>query len=382
MTRTTRWERLTNHTSRFVVSEPPTVSIPPGDYTPKSRRSKLARVSSLKAGILDNLGLYMKYARRMKKYDPEAYATYSRLGAQLQTRSDRFVHGGRLEPWFLEKKPSFGCVSWGVGQEYEDAEEGSDKIYPKFIYFQKFERFIPGVQMSNRGVTYKVTAYFDSLSGSKEGLPVSWFIVLDEEGGITPLLVLHEDQQTIQHRQGPWRGHSSHVSHQRWGLPSLLRAWSAENDRTPQDFARRVFCAAANAWQFSAMEMIRIGATKNRVTASFSIDVTTTPGMFDDRSITVGKTGKKARIFHIVRAHTRTLANGRVLKIKAHFSGLPDFTWNGYQIKITVPGRDHASIAEFAAAAFDESAQLPTEDDCISIDQAAEFMADRMGVPA
>jgi hypothetical protein len=50
-----------------------------------------------------------------------------------------------------------------------------------------------------------------------------------------------------------------------------------------------------------------------------------------------------------VRAHQRK--DGGVIKF--HFRGERQFVWAGYQVSITVPGRDHINIVDFNAGAND-----------------------------
>jgi hypothetical protein len=83
--------------------------------------------------------------------------------------------------------------------------------------------------------------------------------------------------------------------------------------------------------------MVRIEARKDGLTGVFGVAIKRTAYFFKDRSAVVDQSGGKKRIFHIVRPHVR--ANGQAVKL--HFRGLRKFNWNGYDIAISVPGRDH-----------------------------------------
>jgi len=94
-------------------------------------------------------------------------------------------------------------------------------------------------------------------------------------------------------------------------------------------------------------------AAKDNLIAVFGVDIKRVPFFFRDREhVFDAKTGKKKRIFHIVRPHPRVTSSTGV---KMHFRGLRKFAWNGYGISITVPGRDHENFYELDLPAIDSS---------------------------
>jgi hypothetical protein len=117
------------------------------------------------------------------------------------------------------------------------------------------------------------------------------------------------------------------------------------------------------------MSMVRVEASKGAEIAVFGVDITRTPYFFKDRDKVEGR-----RIFHIVRTHQRVRADGTVRPIKTHFRGLRYFRWNGYDIKITVPGWHHKDITSFAAGLLDDEKYI--EGKHMTMEQMGEFLHD------
>lgn len=335
-----------------------------------SRKAKGAGKShTLKTDVLDQLQHYMKHIKGMKQADPEAYKMYTKLGAHLYTdfSLDDFHADQPLEPWFLQRLPSFGAIAVGMGSDKEKIEQEDKKIFPRLIYFLKMRGAIPGVQFVGNLPVYRCRAYWTFPKQTGPGYSNAaweWYVTV-RDGAVLPLLHLVNETQRISHRDG----RTSQIAHQRWGIPDDMESWATQNDIAPKDFMARVFILSANIWQQRAMQMVRVAATKGAHTAVFSVDPTATAGFFDDRESVVSPSGRRSPIFHIVRTHRR----GNKY-IKTHFSGLRDFSWNGYKIKITVPGRDHIDTSDFNLDAFDESElSVGTE-----IGDFAEMLADHI----
>ena len=97
--------------------------------------------------------------------------------------------------------------------------------------------------------------------------------------------------------------------------------------------------------------MIRITATKGKLTAAFGVDIKRTSYFFRDRRSRAQFRGSTTHIFHIVRPHVRK--NGKAVPM--HFRGLREFEWAGHKIKISVPGRDHFHLTEWDVGSIPES---------------------------
>ena len=52
-----------------------------------------------------------------------------------------------------------------------------------------------------------------------------------------------------------------------------------------------------------------------------------------------------------------------------HFRGQREFVWNGYRVRISVPGWHHANMAEIAAAFHDRAKDEPREAGTLSMEQ-------------
>lgn len=315
--------------------------------------------------ILDELDRYMVYIGRMKATDPGTYALYSRIGARIIPK--RSLHAwDELEPWFRETLPTFGCIALCVGTKVEEWEKNDPekRSGPRFVYFTKFKHAPAGVQAF--GTVYIVTAYFDWIDSKHSAWPIEFAVGVLPNGEVKPLQTLNQSNQVIRHRKRGRGLETSVVQHQKWGIPPHVKEWFndqttestklSDNNRlkSPIELMKFVFIYAANAWTSSHASMINVMATRGNLTAAFSVDVKRTPYFFKDRDVTLTARGRKARIFHVVRPHARTLRDGRTLALRMHFRGLRQFRWNGYEIHVSVPGRDHLALQEFNVPSLDK----------------------------
>jgi hypothetical protein len=113
---------------------------------------------------------------------------------------------------------------------------------------------------------------------------------------------------------------------------------------------------AVTLWTYESgnASMIQVRASKNGVSTLINVNVEQTPEFFNDREDVIVD-GIKKRIFHIVRPHERQLVDKTAL-VHLHFRGLRKFIWNGYEIEISVPGRDHLDVTqEWNLTARDEA---------------------------
>lgn len=285
--------------------------------------------------ILDQLPLYFKYLRRMRRIDPDAYALYSQIGAHIHP-VDATWHREESSAWFRAgHRPSFGCVSFCA----PDNEHADGKwIGIKFAYFQKFRRWKQGVapQPTRTGEQiYEVTGYFDEASDKKlgaSGVPVQFYVGVSPDGSIRPL------------KQREWRKIGPAVEHL-WRYPTMLQHWARDNQRPIENITIGLFLAVAYGIE-SAETGLRVFARKGGLTASFTIGMERTAYFFRDRDLEINDKGTRKKIFHIVRTHKRIVAGGHETYVKSHFRGERRFTWNGARVVITVPGKHHNLLAE------------------------------------
>lgn len=362
------------------IVDPPASADPvePRILPPAKRLRPPAIKAELKRDVLERLKNYQVYIKRLKRHDPQSYQLYRRVGAFV-LRADQEIHTDRLEPGTLHSLPGFGAVALGAPRSDEEGEE--PLIHVCFASFLKLARPGYDVERRNGGVIYRCAVYWDDKDRLKwdagSGVTGEYVIHVDETSGtVTPLRMLKSQEQVIRHKHGADRGTTTTVHHQRWGLPNYVPDHRAQKV-TAADHLRFLFCGTMNFWADAATRsMIRVTATKDNIVMPFVVDALETPGFFQDRDVTVDVAGHKKRIFHVVRPHMR---GGRAVKL--HFRGLSSFTWNGYQIKIVVPGLKVHDITEFTAGGLEDV--TPNEiSDGMLMEEAADIIADYIGSPS
>jgi hypothetical protein len=380
--------------ARLEPCPPPVIYL--RDLTPRPQRQRNARptkeIARLKADVLDKLDMYLVYIKRLKRWDKDAYALYRRVGAFICTVGLQAAPR-TLEPALVKTLPSFGAVALGMTSRVEAPYDQPDDelIHVKFVYFTKLARPGHDVERVNQGAIYRCHLYWDdtvkmdkSVWFAKRGHGMGQDILINvlPDGTVRPLRMLKVEQQIIRHRDHT----SSAVSHQRWGLPDVRD--ESRKTTHPGPFANlsladsiiTLFCLVANFWIAAARNsMIRVTAVKDGVVMPFVVDATDTPQFFADREPVISEDGKKRRIFHVVRAHTRNTPKG-LKGVRLHFAGLRDFEWNGYQINITVPGKDHLDIADADFGALEDVAMEEMEGTML-LTEFAETMANMIGSP-
>jgi hypothetical protein len=345
---------------------------------PAPAEKKIIEVSSesgefyFREAILDQLDYYMKCIVRMRRSDAEAFAMYSQVGGQIMPEKalawyslvgayeaagpdDEF--GTTLSPWFRETLPTFGAIFTGkVGR---DVERSKKVIIPRFVYFTKYapHKAPTDVQRVSDGAVYLVTVYWDDPDHEawdyrpKNGIPTCFPITITPDGEMRLLRCRIPDNNTIRHTKGKDRGRTFTIPRRQWvRADPWFAQWAKEHDASVEDYLVSIFVRVANSFEAANSSVIRVMATRDNLTATFGVDVKRTPYFFKDRNVTLGASGSRKRIFHIVRPHVRK--DGAAVRL--HFRGEKQFVWNDYQITITVPGRDHIHISEFNVGATDE----------------------------
>lgn len=385
--------------------------------------------------ILDQLDRYFFYLRRMQKGDDDSYALLRQVGIQLMPSSAtrnfdklRDETDIALSPWWREHRPSFGAIAYGFddvtkaverftvadiadeskepkhkrtavddylryrpmvitksGVKYDRKEVAQPRLMwvPRFLYFSKFKMPPTDLEYVSGGDTYKLTVYWDRSDDKvpkrhrkRGGIPQEYGIWIEHNTGNVKVLRSRIQETTrIKWSKGP-HGGASHedttfvTTH--WTVPDRYLAWARMHHHIePSDYLRRLFIEAATMYETSVLgSMVRIAVSKDNLTATFGVEIKRTPYFFKDRDVVLNDRGTKKRIFHIVRPHVR--ANGA--PVLMHFRGLRDFTWAGYQVAISVPGRDHFALPEFEAGMFDSGEKLPRG--TIGSDQLGHMLAD------
>lgn len=397
------WERERRKRDRFVKPNGPTpISIPRGPSPRKPIEPALPQASNnsfamegddgtvyaeseiyglfnFRDTILDQLERYWIYLRRMKHNDPDSYAFYSTIGATIAPLAHWFLQDGirarenrekpdplpKLSPWWREHRPAFGCVAYGISSMIEAQELNppealrDDPKYPalwvpKFLYFTKYSSPPPEVQPTSGGDVYRMTVWWDRphdpkmAKKMKGGQQEEYAVFVDAKGeDVHVLPMLKTNMIPVRERKNglAW----FNVPQRAWSIPRQYVQWAKRHNQDANTFLSRLFVDAAHSFEQLHYSMVRVAVKNGDLTAVFGVEVKRIPYFFQDRDITLTEGGVKRRIFHIVRAYERK--DGRAVRF--HFAGEKEFTWAGYQVKITVPARDHFDLAELDIGVVD-----------------------------
>lgn len=339
--------------------------------------------------ILQQLERYFVYIERMKKADPDAYGFYREVGATILPylasgswkRGDKEddekskKHVTPLPGYFHKTRPSFGCFVYGADPETERYEREGDpgrkgKFWvPKFMYFRKYKKPPPELQLIAGGDIYAMTVYWDAPFDKriKYGRPQEFGIFISADGKEVIALkacntkyipVPSKRETRSSYRTGhytrgpiPRRRDLGHivVPQRAYHIPGEFEKWAKDHGEDCQHFLTELFKTSIVRSEQSRYSMTRVTATKGDIAAVFGVNIHRTAYFFQDRDVTLTEHGERKRIFHFVRPHVRS--NGE--EVRAHFRGLREFSWAGYEIRITVPGRDHVDIADVNFGAED-----------------------------
>jgi hypothetical protein len=314
--------------------------------------------------ILDQLDGYFFYIRNMKRIDPDSYKLYSRIGAIIISH-DIWLYCGEEHHWF--GIPGHGRLAFGaVSFASDDSCDDDDAIAPKFLYFHKYTIAPPEVQPFD-GDIYAVTTFFSDRRHPTRrhwGLGERHHIGVNAAGQCILLKELISTSQTINIKNPRQRRRYANgcqiIHHKKWAYPERLiesyrdrcNRHKQKDDETIEIWAARCFRGTYDAYLNASLD-IRVAVTSGNLTAAFSVDLLRTPYFFSDRDFEECPSGKRRRIFHIVRTHSRTLASGETTNVHSHFRGSRSFYWHGYKVHITMPGKHHLDILGFTAGAVD-----------------------------
>jgi hypothetical protein len=342
--------------------------------------------------ILDQLDRYWVYLERMKWKDPDAYGFYKEVGAVIVphttinlTRSkeddEAGIHkfteeemeelrkGIVLPPWFKNHRPGFGCVVYGANSvvEREELRRSKGKHWlwiPKFMYFTKYKSPPPEIQPTTGGDVYKLTIWWDRPQDEKArkerkgGVPTEFAVFISQDGKSIQILKMIDTEFIPIRRKkashGYKRGKTFTVPKRAWHIPTEFEMWAKSHNLDPQVHLGHLFCEALKFYEWTNYSVVRVAVHKGDLTATFGVNIRRMSYFFRDRDIHLNVKGHRKKMFHMVRAHERHLADGKVVPIKIQFRGENEFEWAGYNVKITVPGRDHFMLSELNIGVVDE----------------------------
>lgn len=309
-------------------------------------------VFSLKEGLLDNLEDAFFYARRMRKADREAYDLHLRLGAALLPRNAYSQAEGLNEWWRAGNRPAFGCVA------FLD-KNTKEWLGMKFAYFTKIRRHsLDILPPEGRGTIYNLRVYYDD-GKTKTGGSLSCHVEVARDGRILLCRERWSETRRIRHRKPRRPGERfSYVQTARFGVPPFLAALAEDHGITPEVAVQHIMAVTADGHWRASSGMIQVRVRKGHLAACFSIAQDRISRFFADRDLC---DGRKKKIFHAVRAHSRSGTESRKgSNVRMHFRGNRAFDWNGYRVIISVPGLHHGSLIEIEEGATILADEEPT----------------------
>ena len=334
--------------------------------------------------ILQQLDRYFVYLARMKHHDQDSYALYRQIGATLLPYVDIGAHDVennfgnetwshqndsaiKLADWFNHKRPSFGCFVYGANPEIERYElerklpgKNVDLWVPKFMYYTKYKQPPPELQPMSGGDIYKLTVWWDRPLDPKyqrkHGTPQTFGIFISQDGTqVVALRQVETKALSIATRRprvlsNGYREKSFTIPQRAWRYPDAYKEWAEQHGMNVQEYLTQLFLLSVQKQEFAQYSMVRVMVAKDDMVATFGVNVQRMAYFFQDRDISLTEDGLRKRVFHIVRPHVRS--DGTVVKM--HFRGERVFTWAGYRVSITVPGRDHPDLIELDIGCEDE----------------------------
>lgn len=138
---------------------------------------------------------------------------------------------------------------------------------------------------------------------------------------------------------------------------------------TEEEFAARLF-----AWDASiamdATDLFEVRARKDGSTVLFNVGLNDTKRFFKNRDVTTRtNSGQRKRIYHAVDEHARTLADGKIVRVRGHYRGERVFLWKGEHVTITPP---ELSLAKFSAGVTEMGRESTIPNGMLSDGQAAK----------
>ncbi len=331
--------------------------------------------------ILEQLDRYFFYIDRMKKNDINAYQLYCQVGSiMVPYYGNVSIHASltgkrwgdapkvlRIQEWFLKNKPSFGCIAYGTQPETEKWEEvnaaGGQNFQPKFLYFHKLAGLPIDTELRHGGTFYKLTVYWDVPKDrlfKHGGIPLNIALFIGDDGSIGVL------------KYRIFRKMKHGIPTRRWKIPTIYKDWARENSDQVEPFIGKLFHDVAQYLENASHAMIRVEAQKGALCGYFNVDLARVPYFFSDRDYVLTPSGLRKPVFHSVRAHERK--NGS--SVRFHFRGQRHFDWADYEIRITVPGRDHAPIGGSDIGGMRDGGSTFSKDKYVTSDEAGRRLHD------
>lgn len=367
------WRRRPEPAPAPIIAEPaPAIEPPPAPKVARPRRPKVDM--GLKRSILDHLDDNTKIVGRMKAFFPSEYGLYSQLGAVIIPHDEAFLPCGRAElaaepvsPWFLKARPGFGAVVTGTPN---DETRPVGNMFPRLMHFLKVthprerrkymfrDGHVTVQPIATTSDFYVFTLYFDERDWARlfprksredwkmckfyeRALAIELPLEITKDNDVRPLKI-KRDRYVKPDKYSGYGDVRRTVSLWEYPFSKEFVSIGCKSSLPPELYILSEVALTLLTYEEANASMIQVRASKNDVCSLVNVNVEQTPEFFNDREDVIVD-GIKKRIFHIVRPHERQLVDKTTL-VHLHFRGLRKFVWNGYEIEISVPGRDHLDV--------------------------------------
>jgi len=298
---------------------------------------------SFRHTILERLDEYFICIRRLRRHDPSAYQLFRKIG--FTVASGWYAAGDHPEN--RERLKALPRLSFGGVLVATDTDT-PNAVLPSFLYFRRLIR--PSLVQSFRGDVYALSFIFDDRSvaahwASRMQVVVECHIGMSHDGTLALLKERVEQVHEFDtHSRGTKRHRLRRTSHH-WDYPQWIKDAGAKHSKSPNDWATEMFVTTMLTHGLAINKFI-IRARKGECVAAFGIALERAKTFFRDRDKTlVARDGKRKRIFHSVRAHTRMISTSQTADVRAHYRGLRTFDWCGYGMHIVLP--EHTGVMKF-----------------------------------
>ena len=242
-----------------------------------------------------------------------------------------------LAPAIRASLPALACIYFT-----HSASSSEKRIFPRFCFAIKQPNLPIGVQQL-RGTAYQ----FGMSLFIPEGKHDPWgkrmhgfwwyaWAVVQADGNVAFARELRATTTTLRSNT---QKQSVTIPRRGWQHPGLVLASSeAQTGELPERVAQAtqmlagLFKGTLTLWAQRA-EHWSVAVHKDEQRAMFGVAKEQTAAYFADRDLEIACDGRRKKIIHYVREHTRR--NGST--VRAHVRGVSNFDWNGYQVTVTAP---------------------------------------------
>lgn len=288
--------------------------------------------------ILNQLDDYFKIIRKIERRDSDAAALFSKIGVRL-LHSNSLIRGATLPKDVLRHMPSFAASAFSG---HDDSCDFYNTLPVKFWYLRKMQSVRPGFECVKdpSETAFEITAHLFK-SPRKVGFSGTFCVAVSESGQVR---ALREKKTSFIYlprskARKTATGQRNKAQARCFMDNEFLKANANEKGRSIDETAALFFNMIAS----SCIEQsggITMRASRHGRIALFTLSHGEAKKLFKDRSKVKTESGRTRPIFHYNRGSIRQ---------SAHYKGLRDFHWNGYEIHIRVDKHFAKELANVGA---------------------------------